>query len=102
METDEADAWAAERNWPQDPMWTESTWPNSSPSFVLYQVRHLLSICNTCCRLSLAAADSWGVAQRESTAVERRVLLGGCLLTAACFLGAWAARAVYARHGKQL
>ncbi len=44
MDTDEADAWAAERKWPQDPMWTESTWPNSSPSFVLYQVRHLLDL----------------------------------------------------------
>lgn len=44
VDTDEADAWAAERKWPQDPMWTESTWPNSSPSFVLYQVRHLLDL----------------------------------------------------------
>ncbi|KAK9832610.1 hypothetical protein WJX81_003488 [Elliptochloris bilobata] len=76
VETGEADAWARERDWPPDPMWTESNWPAGEPSFALFQ--------------------------RNSAAVERRALLGGCLLTASSFLAAWAARSAYEKRMKQL
>ena len=34
--------------------------------------------------------------------MERRVLLGGCLLTASSLVAAWAARAAYEKRMKQL
>ena len=40
--------------------------------------------------------------QWEAEAVERRVLLSGCLLTASTLVAAWAARAVYEKQMKQL
>lgn len=67
-----ADAWNQQYNWPEDPMWTESDWPESTPDLQLYL--------------------------HESPAVENGVSVAGFLVTAAVGAASYAARKAFARH----
>lgn len=67
-----AEAWNQQHNWPDDPMWTESDWPESTPDLQLYL--------------------------HESPAVEHGLLVAGCLVTAAVGVASYAARKAFARH----
>lgn len=70
--TTAADAWNQQHNWPDDPMWAESDWPESTPDLQLYL--------------------------HESPTVEHGVLIAGFLVTAAVGVASYAARKAFARH----
>lgn len=68
------------------------------PNVLCYANIDLCMLRTMSCLQLRGAAD----VQREAEAVEQRVLLGGCLLTASSFAAAWAARAMYEKRMKQL
>jgi nicastrin len=73
--TDEAAEWNQQLQWPPDPMWTESNWPEGQPSLLLYQA--------------------------ENPAVVRATWLLGAASTAGTFAALLAARAFTARSCRQ-
>ncbi|CAL5224917.1 g7683 [Coccomyxa viridis] len=68
-----SEAWERTHEWPQDPMWTESNWPpDGIPELQLYQ--------------------------REDSAVEGRMLIGGLATAAVSFAGTYWAKGIWSKH----
>eukprot|EP00887_Chlorella_sp_A99_P003619 scaffold7.g3619.t1 len=73
--TDAAAAWEAAAGWPPDPVWTESNWPNETPSLVLYL--------------------------QEDPATDWAVFAAGCAATAASLAAALGVQAAWSRQRRR-